>query len=98
MHFIVHWGPQSGNAVPAAPQNDLLQILKPYSWVRPLPNFYVVHVDTSDQYQWVSNGLNQAAQKYPNQIHLIVSPPMTAGTYTGFLPQNLWPQINERAR
>jgi hypothetical protein len=97
MHFVVHWGPQTGNNVGAAAQADLRKVLAPYSWVQPITNFYIVNVVSSAQYQQVATALNTTAQKYPTQVHLIISPPMTAGTYTGFLPENLWAEINKRS-
>lgn len=29
-------------------------------------------------------------------IYLIMTPPMTGGKYAGFLPSNLWPELNAK--
>lgn len=76
--------------------SELQGVLAPYSWARPMTNFYVVQVNSSDQYTTIANGLFTVARKYPAAVYLIVSPIMAGGNYTGQLPQNMWPELNKR--
>jgi hypothetical protein len=97
MHFIVHWEFQPVAASRAAIDAELGAIIAKYSWVRPLTNFYVINVPSSESYQAATKLFNDVPKKYPGQIFLIVSPPMTGGTYSGYLPSNLWAELNLRS-
>ena len=99
MHFIVHWAAAPGKLVAPVTASAFQEALKPYSWVRPLPDFYVVSVPTSEQYQRIAEALRGIAERQQVQTtYLLVSPPMTGGRYSGFLPQNLWPELNARSQ
>ena len=104
MHFVVHWEYQpspglapAGLSAAETIQHEFEAVLKPYSWVRPLTNFFVVNVPTLAVYQTVASALNAIPKKYPNQVFLIISPPMVGGLYQGFLPQTLWTELNIRS-
>lgn len=72
--------------------------LKDISWVRPMTNFYVVHVASSEKYDEIKFALVKAAQAYNSNVSLLITPPMIGGGYYGLLPQSTWTAINERAR
>ncbi len=76
---------------------EMLGVLAPYPWVRPLPSFYIVQAANSLVVETIKSGLIRVASKYPDRIHVIISPPMSGGQYAGRLPNNLWPEINKRA-
>jgi hypothetical protein len=76
---------------------EMRGVLAPYSWVMPLPNFFVVQVADSQQVQQITNGLVGVATKHQDRIYVLISPPMSGGRYVGRLPNNLWPEINSRS-
>lgn len=97
MHLLAHWH------FPTATQNEkvindaLAAALKPYSWVRPLPNCYVIKVQSSAEYTTVWNALTAVCNRWSAEVYLIVTPPMTGGRYVGHLPGTLWPELNSRS-
>lgn len=97
MHFVVHWEFPRADVVNTTIEAELQVALRPYSWVRPMTNFYVVNVPSSDQYNALAGALQHIATKYSANVHLIISPPMSGGRYTGVLPQNLWAELNSRS-
>jgi hypothetical protein len=91
MHLVVSWdvaaGPQRDDIVAA-----LLEVLRPYPWVRPLTTFYIVRA-TGDQREAIVAGLLAVTERFPNRISLVVSPLMQ-GAYAGALEAEQWQQIN----
>ena len=97
MHFAVHW-----NFSQKVPENEIAtqamnSCLLLYSWTRPMPNFYVIHVDSVENYEQISDELLAIASKYP-QVSIIITPTMTGGTYGGHLPSGVWTQLNARTK
>jgi len=97
MHFIVHWEFPRPDPINVVIESELAGVLLPYSWARPLTNFFVVNVVSSEQYTALSGALQFVANKYPANILLIISPPMSGGRYSGMLPPNLWTELNIRS-
>lgn len=96
MHFVAHWefvGTTRASVIEA----ELRGALSIYSWVRPLTNFYIIHVQSSEQYQSIVNVLLAIGRKYPSELHFLVTPPMAGGSYSGQVLPNFWPEINSRA-
>jgi hypothetical protein len=75
----------------------LKEVLKPYSWVRPLNTVYVVYVVNEATRQTIIQGLQNVSTQANSLIHILVSPGMVGGQYNGVLPQNLWPELNTRS-
>ena len=98
MHVALGW------SIPVPPDgarwqqiNDQLKaVIQNYSWVRPLPTFYVIKVASLEDRDAVVNGLIAVIKTLSEQVHFIASPPMVGGSYAGWLPSNLWTEINQR--
>lgn len=75
---------------------QMLAVLKPYSWVRPLSTFYIVQIHNESARGAIQSALEAVAKAAPEQIHFLVSPAMQGGRYNGYLSRDTWPMINER--
>src|SRR3989442_7762540 len=69
--------------------------LKGYSWVQPLGSYYVVKVGGEADRQKIQQSLLAVAKSVPETVHYVISPLIPAGLYTGYLPQDTWPKLNE---
>ena len=97
MHFAIHWNFNENFPTNEIATQEMNQFLLLSSWVRPMPNFYVIHVNSIEQYDVISDGLLAIAMKYP-QVSAIITPPMMGGTYGGRLPSDIWNQLNARSK
>jgi len=77
-------------------ESELTEVIKTKSWVQPLEQAYVVKVVSTADYNAIVQRLVDIAKKYPSAFYLLISPPMTGGTYYGWLGANIWPMIQER--
>lgn len=97
MHFTVAWKFRSGNSLAnMGVQQEILAVLKPYSWYRPLDDIYVVKVPNTQTFDAISNSLINVARRHPNSFYLLIGPPMVGGQFTGWLEADAWPQLNQR--
>ncbi len=97
MHFIVSWDIKAVGDLIKPVEDGLKGRLEGYSWVRPLPNFYVVRVANKAEYDAVLGKLVEFAKEHPKALHFIVSPLMSGGSYNGWLPSDLWPKLREHS-
>jgi hypothetical protein len=93
MHLVVSWDITD---VPnrSAIADEMIGVLKPYSWARPLTTFYIVHTDVFGR-ETIQRELTAIGQKYPAWVRFLISPLMQ-GQYQGFLTKNDWDNINAR--
>lgn len=99
MHIVVSWDITNQNEPGAWNMwnERLKEVLKPYSWVRPLQTVYVVSILNEGMRQMIIAGLQNVSRQANSYIHILVSPAMVGGQYNGVLPQNLWPELNSRS-
>lgn len=96
LHIAISWDISATDDRWTALNDQLLAVLKPYSWVRPLSTFYIVQIHTESARKTIQSALEAVAKAAPEQIHVLISPAMQGGRYDGYLPGDTWPQINER--
>lgn len=93
MHIAVTWditeGPDRANL-----SSQMVEVLQPYSWVRPLTTFYIIKTDAVGR-ETINANLTKIGQRFPQRIRFVVTPLMQ-GPYQGFLTQQDWTAINER--
>lgn len=75
-------------------EDRISNILQPYPHVRRLSTFFVVHVDTSFQWNSIRTSLTSLSQSLPENLHFIMSPLIEGGRYDGLLPSGQWDEIN----
>jgi hypothetical protein len=96
MHFLMKWDLRTPTKRDAL-QTQIDAVLQPYSWIKPLADCYIINVPSLDQYNAIVSGLINVGRMNPNDIYLVITPPMTTGQYAGWLPQSYWPDINKRS-
>jgi hypothetical protein len=96
MHLLVTWQVRTISKQ-ATLETALEGAIKPYSWVKPMSNAYVVHVTTTAEYDSVTSALIDVARSNQDDIWIVITPPMNGGRYTGWLPRNYWDEVNSRA-
>ena len=96
MHIAVSWDITAAGDRWKALNGQMLEVLKPYSWVRPLSTFYIVQIHTESARGTIQSALVAVAKAAPEQIHFLISPAMQGGRYDGYVPIDTWSIINER--
>jgi hypothetical protein len=95
MHVVISW--DISNKSKWDELNEKLKAcIANHSWVKPLTTLYVVKVVSIQDRDAVVAQLTEVARQNPNDVNVICSPLMSGGTYHGWLPQNLWAEINSR--
>lgn len=73
------------------------RILPENNFVRRLSTFYIIHVDTNDDWQRILDAMTTLSRTNPH-LNFIMSPLMNGGIYNGYIPQNQWAAINQLSR
>lgn len=95
MHVVVCWNIRSV-AMRQHLNNSMKVALNNYSWVRPLPYFYIVEINTVDDRELIKKSLVEVAKNNLRKIHFVISPAIENGHYSGWLPKKLWDSIARR--
>ena len=96
LHIAISWDITANGDRWTTLNQQMLEVLKPYSWVRPLSTFYIVQIHTESARGAMHSALESVAKAAPERIHFLISPAMQGGRYDGYLPGTTWPKINER--
>lgn len=96
MHIMLSWDISATGDRWQQINDQLLACIKPYSWVRPLHNTYVVQLISAEQRTSMTTALTNVAKTVPETVNFLMSPLMTGGGYQGWLPQDTWKAINLR--
>ena len=98
MHVTLSWEITATGDRWMQVNNALKAALKGYSWVRPLKTLYVVEVKSAQDRQELKDALLAVIKATPEKVNLVITPPMEGGSYTGWLPKDLWDKINQRTK
>jgi hypothetical protein len=90
MHVLIGW-----EAVGTA-RAALRACLDGHSWVRVLPDQYVVRVASAEAAEALCEAMKAVCRENPGGARFIMTPPMSGGAYAGWLPQSKWPMIRRR--
>ncbi len=97
-HVLVAWEVSADSAERNAELRAALKgALKGRSWVRVLTDVHVVKVSSVEARATLKDALLEVA-KAEGDIHIIVTPLMVGGSYSGWLPKRLWPKVRERTQ
>jgi len=98
MHVTVSWD-ISATGPRWTEINELMKgALEGYSWARPLKSLYIVKVDSVEERNALKEALVNVAKSIDEKVYFLMTPAMDGGTYTGWLPKNLWEKINQRTK
>jgi len=74
MHFIVSWDAKSGGNLSPEMNDAMIGTLYGYSWIRLLNAFYIVDIDSGQDWNVIQEKLLSAAQRYAGEINFLMSP------------------------
>jgi hypothetical protein len=97
MHIMLAWSVATDDESERKAINGRMrEALDGYSWVRVMPSVYVVKIDEADERDVLHERFREIVTSVPETVHFLISPLMEGGRYNGWLPNRLWPKINER--
>lgn len=98
MHVVVSWDIKTEGPRWSEIDDGMRTALKPHSWVRPLSTFYIVRVASDVERRLLKDRLREVVTSVPEKVHYIVTPAMVGGSYSGWLPKDMWEKINLRTQ
>jgi hypothetical protein len=70
-------------------------LLAKHKRARRLGNFFIVQVNSQDQWDSILSATTEYINEQPESIHFIMTPVMSGGKYNGILNKDDWDFINE---
>lgn len=74
MHFIVSWDIKAESARWLEIDRAMREGIRDYSWIHPLPTFYILKVYTGHDWNTVRENLLGIAETFPDEVNFVVSP------------------------
>lgn len=97
MHFMVSWDIRGAGDNWNKYNDQLKNQLGTYLEIKPLTTVHIVKVTSETGRTSVMNKLTAVAKQIEKsgkiQVWILASPPMTIGSYHGWLPQDWWDAI-----
>ncbi|BBO73474.1 hypothetical protein DSCW_08910 [Desulfosarcina widdelii] len=97
MHFVISWDISAQGDDWTRLNDQMREMLNPYSWARPLSTFYIVQVESQEAWDLILKQMGEFTQGAPYNINFLMSPLMSGGRYNGILPKEMWEEINKRS-
>jgi hypothetical protein len=97
MHIVVSWDISAPKPRWDEIDAALRRAMTGYSWARPLSTFYVVRINSETDRVAIREGMLSVARGVSERVHFAISPAMSGGRYDGYLPNDMWAQLNERS-
>ncbi len=69
-------------------------VLESYKYTKQLTTFFVVHIESYNQWDQILAGLSAIAKEVSGKFYFIMSPPVSGGRYNGYMPKASWNDIN----
>lgn len=99
MHVVISWDIKTQGDSWTKLDDALRKAIGSYTWVRPLTTFYIVRISDPAHRELILDNLLAVAKASPQiTIHIVISPVMSSGSYTGYLPKDMWDKINKRTQ
>lgn len=98
MYFTVSWDISASQPIWSQIDEQMRNCFKNLPQVRPVNTYYMVKVNSADQYNQIHKNLLTIAQQSTVKIHFIMSPLLNATGYKGWLPKDRWDKIGEVTR
>ncbi|MCI0915277.1 hypothetical protein [Pseudomonas putida] len=95
MHVVISWdihGQHHWNEI----NEKLKACIASHSWVKPLNTLFVVKVWSVQDRDAIIEAMTNVARQHPSDVQFLCTPVMTGGSYNGWLPENMWNEINLR--
>ncbi len=98
MHFVVSWDIRASGIEWTNLDNKMREKLDSYFYTRPLKMLYIVKADSQQEWDSIYTELIAVCKDNANEINFIMTPLMNGGRYSGFIPENLWEEVNESVK
>ncbi|HWY13130.1 MAG TPA: hypothetical protein VN026_17470 [Bacteroidia bacterium] len=95
MHFVLATEIGVTGARRTQIEQEIDRILKPYKFARRLNSFYVVHINSTTEWDIILSQLQNYSKSIPEGFYFIMSPIIQGGRYDGMLETGQWDFINE---
>lgn len=74
MHFVVSWDLRAQGNLRTEVHNAMREGLRGYSWLCLLPAFYIVDVNSEQDWHAIHKNLLSVAQKYSGEVNFLMGP------------------------
>lgn len=98
MHVLVVMDRQTtATAKSASVLAALKQCLHGYSWVKPMSiDLYIVKVASEAAREQLRRELVAICEENPGTFHVLISPALPDGSWSGWLPKAVWEKVKKR--
>lgn len=95
MHFVLSYDLGASGERRTEIENQIEHILSPYTHVKRLTTFYIIHITVASEWDTILSRLSELSQSITESFHFIMSPTMPTGSrYNGMLSRGDWDEIN----
>jgi hypothetical protein len=74
MHFVVSWDLSAEQDRWVEINRAMLEALNSHDWLRLLPAFYILEIESEKDWQVIQDKLLSAAQRYSGEVNFLMSP------------------------
>jgi hypothetical protein len=74
MHFIVSWDIKSDKDRSCEINNAMKKGISGYSWLQPIPDFYIVEIYSGLDWESIREKLLRVAERFPGEVSFVMSP------------------------
>jgi hypothetical protein len=98
MHFLFTWQVRArASARRKEIEDAFTKVVNSYSWIKPINNCVVVQFASAPEHTKLKDSLVDAAKSFGDDVYILITPPMPAGQYYGWLPRNVWSELNSKS-
>jgi hypothetical protein len=100
VYVVVYWHLRTELNSDAREVSDQLRdCLEGTSWVHPTGGgFYLVRVTSTRARESLAKKLRKVCETHPGAAHLMISPAIEDGAWSGWLPRSMWPKVRQRTQ
>jgi hypothetical protein len=74
MHFVISWDLRTEQDRWAEITSALVEGLKGHDWLRLLPSFYILEIESERDWRIIQEKLLSVAQRYSGEVNFLMSP------------------------
>lgn len=95
MHFLITWEIVKPVRRKEEVILDIVGCFSGFKFSKVLESTYVIGVDSAEDVAVIRDRLVEVAKLDPHAFYFIVSPANRGGRYDGWIPGNVWPEVNK---
>lgn len=94
MNFVLSYDLSASGDRRSQIEQRINEILQPYPNTRKLSTFFIIHVNTRQDWIDILRNMENLSRGITESLHFIMSPLIDGGIYNGILRQTDWIDIN----